>query len=579
MIKIKLHIRFFLMFIIIAVISCDDSFDVKYDADFKPEQVFVNYDRLRRVGMKAYLYVPSGFNNIGGAFLAAATDEAEHTNLSSSVQKFNMGSWNQYSNPDDQWANLYQGIYYANFFLEESENYKEICIQDTITINGKQTYKENIQDIAWLRNEVRFLRAYFHFELMKRYGEIPIVTKTLTAEEALRVPRYSLNDCIDFIEKECFIVKDSLVVDWVGFKDTQYGRVTKGTALALRSRVLLYAASTLYNPENDIHRWKLAASAAHDVMSMNKYSLYISYNNLFKVPNSYQCSEIIFMRMQLSSNSLERANYPVGTDGGNSGTCPTQNMVDAYEMRDGSRFNWNNPAHASNPYQNRDPRLGFTIAVNGSTWNGRTIESFVGGIDGIDKKGASRTGYYLKKHITENLNLTLGQTSIHSWILFRYGEILLNYAEAMNEAYGPDDDNGFGLTSRQVINQLRGAEGIARRDVRMPAVTIAKAQGQSEMRNVIRNERRIELAFEDHRFWDVKRWSDNTSQNESVASNALGTPVKGILINKNEDKSLSFSVFQVESRVFSEKMLWYPIPQVEINKYPEGQFKQNIGWN
>lgn len=565
----------------ISMLSCEDFFDVRYDVDYKPEQVFVNYARLRNVGMRPYIYVPTGFNEVGNSFLAGACDEAEHTSLSSSIQRFNLGAWNQYSNPDDQWNNFYSGIYYANFFLENSTDYKQICLVDTITASGKVTYQNQIDNIAWLRQEVRFLRAYYHFELMKRYGEIPIITKTLTEEDALLVPRSSIEDCIEFIEKECDAVKDSVVVDWVTIsKAEEMGRVTKGVVLALKSRLLLYAASPLYNRNNDIEKWKKAAAAAYDVVTMNKYSLQSMYRLLFTPPLSYSSSEIIFYRLSAASNIIETLNYPIGTENGQSGTCPTQNLVDAYEMKsDGSKFDWNNPIHAANPYNDRDPRMAATILYNGAKWNGDTIKSYVGGKDGIDKKEASKTGYYLKKYLVENLDLTQGQTSVHSWILFRYGETLLNYAEAMNEAYGPDDDNGYGKTARYAINEIRGAVGSRRIDVRMPAVTVEKASTKEQFRDIVKHERRIELAFEGHRFWDVRRWTKQADNADGTdAQKGLGLPVYGVRIEKISKDTYTYAVFKVEDRNYDKKMLWYPIPQSEINKYPSGFFTQNKGW-
>lgn len=579
MIRKKIYEILTLTVLISLLSSCDDNFDVRYDVDLKPEQVFVNYDRLRRVATSAYLYVPSGFNRIDGSFLAGACDEAEHTSLSSTVQKYNLGAWNQYSNPDDQWTNFYSGIYYANFFLEESVNYKEICMQDTITANGKQLYEMNILDIERYRSEVRFLRAYYHFELMKRYGGIPVIKETLSPEECLTVPRSSLEECIQFIVNECDSVVDDVVVDWLTInKSEEYGRVTKGTVLALKSRVLLYAASPLYNPNNDVEKWKAAAAAAHEVISMNQYSLNDQYRRLFAPAVSYLSSEVIFFRFYSSSNSIETANYPIGTQRGKSGTCPTQDLVDAYEMRDGSKFDWNNPAHAADPYSNRDPRLASTVVINGSTWNGREIKSFVGGVDGIDQREASKTGYYLKKYIVDGLDLTQGQVSLHSWILFRYGEILLNYAEAMNEAYGPDaDPEGYGKTARYAINEIRGSTGFGgkRIDVRQPAVTVARVPDKDEMREHIKNERRIELAFEEHRYWDVRRWSTNEDYQDALEG--LGSPIHGIRIEEVADE-LTYTKFEVEKRSFDKKMLWYPIPQSEINKYPAGFIPQNTGW-
>ncbi|WP_243718098.1 RagB/SusD family nutrient uptake outer membrane protein [Pedobacter changchengzhani] len=533
--------------------GCKKALDNRIDTSLTPDQVFVNYDRIKSFGLGTYAYLPAGYNRVGGAFLAGATDDAEETNTSSAIQAFNFGSWTAFSNPEVTFGSFYNGIRNANLFLERTTNFKQIIARDTFTVEGRQKYIRNVDDLRWLRQEVRFIRSYIYFELIKRYGGVPLVTKSLQLDEGKDIPRSSYNDMVTFISNECDAVKDSVRDEWLGYSDTETGRITKGTVLALKSRLLLYAASPLNNPGNDAQKWQAAAKAAQDVIAMNKYSLFNNYQNLFLTPNSYRSTEVILSRRYSGSNGPERANFPIGTPGGQSGTTPSQNLVDSYEKLAG----WD----ATNPYNLRDPRLNATVVVNNSNWNGRTIQTYIGGADGPGKERTSKTGYYLKKFLSNPLDLVNNQTTVKAWILFRYGEILLNYAEAMNEAYGPDDANGYGLTARQAINSLRARPG-----VNMPAVV---AIGQGDLREKIKNERRVELAYEDHRFWDVKRWK--------IAESTLGAPLLGIEITKDANGVFSYVTKEVEKRVFQQKMYLYPIPQIEVNK-SNGVIVQNPGW-
>jgi hypothetical protein len=549
----KISICFVLLSILL--FSCEDDFlDRKIDTKFHEDEVFISYSRIINFGYGVYSYVPRGFNRIDDAFLAGISDEAEHTTQSSNIQLFNVGAITSYNNPDDQWANFYTGIRRANMFLENTVDFKNVIVRDTVTADGKNNYLEQCDDIAWMRQEVRFLRAWFHFELLKRYGGVPIDTTTFSLDDDLDLPRNSYEECVAFIAKECDAVADTVRTEWVDYKSDQAGRVTKGTVLALKSRLLLYAASPQHNSDKDLSKWEKAAKAAYDVIAMNKYSLDSDYGALFRSPKSYQSNEVIFSRRGGYSNDIEDANYPT-TDEGESGTCPSQNLVDAYEHLDG----WS----AGDPYEKVDPRMQMTIVVNNSTWNGRTIEAYDGGLDGTGKKQASRTGYYLKKFLTEGLDLSEDQTSVHSWILFRYAETLLSYAEAMNEAYGPSaDPEGYGLTALNAINQVRQRSG-----VEIPAIEANISQ--SALRERIKNERRVELAYEEHRYWDLLRWKD--------AGNVLNQDLRGVDISKEGENSFTYNYVKVESRNFDDKMYLYPIPQEEVLK-SGGNLQQNPGW-
>ena len=543
--------------------ACQKDFlDRRLDTSYTDDQVFNSAGTMRDFGFGIYASLPTGFGRLDGALLASASDESVHAWPGSAVHRLVNGSWSSFNNPDDQWAALYAGIRKANLFLERSADYRRIVYRDTITESGRTAYSNDTSDIGWLRAEAVALRAYFHFELIKRYGGVPIVTTVMDEGKAPMLSRHTYDECVDFVVSQLDSVTPYLRDSWRGFQSDRYlGRLTQGAAMALKSRALLYAASALNNPGEDISRWVDAAKAAHDVIQLNRYTLATNYRDLFRAVDD---GEMILERRYEASNSLERSSYPVGFEGAQGGTNPSQNLVDTYETINGLPIT-DDPAHdPQNPYANRDPRLQMTIIVNGSSYKGRTVQLWPGGLDGPGKPRATATGYYLKKFVDEGLDLLQNRTSNHNWILFRYAEILLNYAEAMNEAYGPDViPEGLTLSAREAVNQVRQRPGVD-----MPAATDAT---QEALRARIRNERRVELAFEEHRFWDVRRWK--------IAAQTLGQPIRGVRVALQPDGTYQYAIAPdaVQNRVFETKMYLYPIPRAEIEK-TNGMITQNIGW-
>jgi hypothetical protein len=358
---------------------------------------------------------------------------------------------------------------------------------------------------------------------------------------------------VEYAVDEINAILDDLQLDWKQFDSERDGRFTKGAALALKARILLYAASPLHNESNNLSKWERAAAAAHEVIQLGQYTLATDYYDLFIEDNSAINNEIIMSCRTGATNDMEKANYPIGTPGGNSGITPSHNLVSAYE--------YTGTPDPDNPYANRDPRLSYSIVTNSSGWNGRTMQIYTNGQDDPENPNASRTGYYLKKFLMSDLYLTQNETRNHNWVMFRYAEVLLNYAEAMNEAYGPDNDNGYGLSARSAITMIRTRQGVG-----MPPVV---ASTQEEMRQKIKHERRIELAFEDHRYWDLRRWKEG---------GILKQPLKGIRATPVANDKFTYTEFIVENRVFeAPKMYFYPIPQDEINK-SEGILTQNPDW-
>lgn len=542
--------------------SCNPILDREMILTMTEKQALESYDVAQKRVNGLYTYLPNGFSPVGGAMMAAASDEAEYSVASSSVHMFNNGSWNPLNNPDNVWTYYYQGIRQATLFLETAdqinmERYK-------LDPQNQADYEMRMANIERWKYEARFLRAYFYSELVKRYGGVPLANELMDMDTDYRnIPRNTLQECIDFIVDECGQVAPHLPAV---YQASDMGRVTRGAALALKSRVLLYAASELFNnpvwaqgyERKDLislsgtdrqTRWENAAKAAGEVLwgadvAEAGYKLSGNYQSLFR---SFSDNEIVLVRRNGYDNSFEKSNYPIGADQATGGTAPSGNLVDAYETTGGRTFTWKDPSMAARPYENRDPRFAATIMPNNSTFQGRPVECWEGGADGPDKNNASRTGYYLLKYVDPELKLLQGQSAIHSWIIIRLGEIYLNYAEAMNEAYGPDAKGIHGKSAREAVNEVRGRVG-------MPDVV---ADSKEEMREKIRHERRVELAFEDHRFWDVRRWM--------TAPDDLNAPLKGVKVTRLSYNSFEYQSVEVESRSFKRSMYFYPIPQNELN--------------
>lgn len=532
-----------------------DPLDTMIDSYTTQETLDTQYSSVIRVAYAQYGYLVDGLGELDGNIAAAKSDEAVATSTSAACRHFNNGSWSAYYNPDNRYDNFYKGIRAANFFLEDYGNYKERLSfrRDTLAENNRASWLRDIQNAQFLYSEAHVAKAYYYFELAKRYGAVPLYKSVPTDKTFL--PRTDVQEVFEYAVNEIDGCINSLAPDWSAYSDWS-GRFDKGAAMALKARILLYSASPL-NTEGmsdaDISaQWQKAAIAAHDIIAWGRFYLASEYSSLF-TGNTSGNPEIIMSRKSTSSNGLERENYPIGTPGGNSGITPSGNLVDAYE--------YIGAKDPQDPYANRDKRFYATIVYNGAQWNGRTIDITENGTDSYLNTGASRTGYYLKKFLTDELNIANDQVAAHQWIYFRYGEVLLNYAEAANEAWGPDNGSfvSTGTSARKALNMIRKRAGLGDVDLSRYAGTNDKER----MRNAIKAERRVELAFEDHRFWDLLRWKDHQALREDISGVAY-------------DGS-SYTKTLVEKRVFEEHMLRYPVPFSEISK-SNGVLEQNPGW-
>jgi len=559
-------------------VGCDSFLTYNERSFVEKSDAFAEFSKATQLLSGVYNILPSGFSDVGDAMLESATDNgmcvwnSSSAANTSNIQNFYNGSWSPIIAVDGQWANFYKGIRRANLFLEN--------VNDSIILDEYKWSGDNYQSMkkrwAFYRYEARFLRAFYHFELAKRYGDIPIVDHTLTVDEANNTPRNSFEDVIRWIVSECEDIAPNLPISYTNADITpnlETGRATWGAAMALRSRALLYLASPLHNPSSDPDysaKWLAAAAAADDVIKSGVYKNALpAWDNVFNnsgtaTPwDATANTELILERRQADDHAFEMANTSIGFEGGNTTNCPTQNLVDCYEMQttgkgileDGSGYN---PA---NPYVGRDPRLAMTVLYNGATWKTRAMQCYYGGLDASPNAGVSPTGYYLRKGLAQSTvisgaNMT---NTKHSWMLFRYTEILLNYAEAMNEVYGPNDKGPFTFSATEAVNFVRQRTGVA-----MPPFPATLSQ--EEFRAKIHNERRVEFAFEGHRMWDMRRLKEGD----------LTRTIYGMDIVLDSGVT-TYTPQQIRTRIWDDKMYYYPIPQSEIYD-THNVLTQNPGW-
>lgn len=563
---------YFILFAVMAFTftGCSDFLDTKIDTFTTPDRAETSRGTLWQAANSMYAPLQYGFDIIDGNLFAAASDEAHQTAAISNVSYFNKGTVNASINPlSDLYQRYYDGIRAAHFFLDYAKDGEDFLAMNRDTsgfysINNRISYRRDVANLNWYRSEANVLMAYYYSELIKMYGGVPIVTTTLDNDpNPGRIPRSGYDDCVEYIVDLIDENIDKVNPNWntviAGLNDwsvaNNAGRFDKATALAIKARTLLYAASPRNNPTNDPAKWQRAAKAAYDLIVFKNYSMPANrnYNAYFTGTGALGNSESIFFIRKYDMNDPEKRNYPISTPGGNSGITPSENLVSAYE--------YTGEPVSDEPYTNRDPRLNATIVVNGSTWNNRVIDQSPGGSDDMTKANTSRTGYYLKKFMTDNLNLTNNQTAQHLWIVFRYAEVLLNYAEAMNEAYGPDNKGDFTLTAREAFMQVRNSAG-----TNLPAVTTTDRE---LFRQAIKHERQIELAFEDHRYWDLIRWKD--------AEDVLNRPLKGVRVSKDMNEQFSYQVVDVAPRVFLSRNYYLPFTRNEVQN-SNGTLTQNDGY-
>lgn len=588
--------------------SCNDSFVNTKPLDQLSESV-VWTDPSLAEAFVTELYGGLGNGGFDEQMLASLTDEASFTHPGRNITTITESR----SNPADpgwingtlSWQQMYIRIRACNVALD---NLKKATAFPKVTVDR-------------LSGEAKFMRAYYYHQLVRYFGGVPIVDKSFTLSDTeFLTKRNTMKECIAFIEKEC----DESAALLIG-KSLASGRASNAAALALKSRVLLYAASDLYdataakskssamaaytNPEfvsfvdgSRTERWNKAKNAAKAVLDLSGLGNKLDLSQ----PASKDDGTANYMNNSLSRNGGERelifARYFInakaenggriglfnGPNGYNNwaGNAPIQNFVDDYEMMDGSKFSWANSAHSASPYDNRDPRFYATLMYDGSPWKPRSssaapkdpfnqiqtgqyeISTGSGkaayfGLDtrksSIEDWNGSYTGYYFRKFTDPNPAIVDQNTWQQiPWPFFRYTEAVLNYVEACIEL-------GQDAEARAWLNKIRFRSG-------MPAVT----ESGDALRQKYRNERRVEMAFEEQRYHDARRWmiASTTLGNKVQIMNVIGTLKAGktVTLYKYDPTSYDYQYKMVEmdpgkeNRAWADKMYFLPIHRDEMNR-------------
>ena len=530
------------------------------------EDMYTTYSNIQKMLTNIYGYMPNkDIADVSSALRECGIDDAEYGDPDASVQRFNNGNWSAISTVDTKW-DYYNAIRSANEFLESMKT------ADISLYYNDSKYAQWQEHLKYYPYEARTLRAFYLFELARRYGDIPVPTKMLSVEEANSIEKTPFNQVIEFIVSECNDCAANLPDSYESMLGAEYGRVTKAFAMAVKAKALLYAASPLFNTTGDDAKWMEAAKAAKDIIDLRLFSL-----DKGETANSVKSPETILQIMRSESMSFEKYNFPVrftqGQKTSMAGTYPTQNLVDAFQTAAGyditleaDGWHTDDPVFdLSKPYEGRDPRFARAILADGMSFKNSTIEAYVGGADysATRQDKGSPTGYYLRRYIQESTDFTpeANVSNKHSWIVCRYAEILLSYAEALNEYKGPDFvGEGFTMSAREALN-------LVRTNADMPAVDAAKAGSKEAFRNAVQREWRVEFAFEDHRFWDVRRWK--------IGSDTQGQ-IDGVEITLASGGVKDYKRIMVEKRIWTDRMYLYPIPQSEAFCNPN--LKQNNGW-
>ena len=598
------NIILYLMALLITC-SCQDMFE---PADENNRQEDAMYEESKyAAGLLMYGY--SRLPYATSTQTDVATDDAVTNNTNSNFLNMATGTWAADNDPMSQWNSCKDGIQYVNKFL---------TIVDKVKWAPSAASKQQMF-IDRQKGEAYGLRALFYYYLLQAHGGyadddqlygVPLLTEPEDGSSDFNQPRALFSDCV----KQCFADCDSamkyLPTDYVdlsvdeipakykelGAESTGYNLVfgsrSKGLmsgkiAEAIKAQVALLAASPAFRDQSGVTSAEAAVLCANVLKRIDGLNGFdkdgsIWYKNHSKLdPSASEMPEILWRADRSKDANQERENFPP-TLYGNGRVNPSQNLVDAFPMRSGRPITDPKSGYdPKNPYANRDPRLSDDILYNGVTFRNTLIITGTypndkdESLDNINYGNTStRTGYYMKKLLNEKVSPL--QSSLveqyHIYPRIRYTEMFLAYAEAANDAWGPKaDPTGVGFTAYDVIKAIRQRAGLGKDEIGFDlpegdAYLEECAADQAKMTELIRNERRIELCFENKRFWDLRRWKM-----------PLNETVKGIMIDRNDEGELSYKVIDVEERKYDSSYQWYgPIPKSEVLKW--SNLKQNKGW-
>ncbi len=569
------NIKYIILFLMLGMISCEDFLDRAPDVNLDEEKVFTDFLNAQRFQADIYSGLTGRFNAVGNfqpVPLSSASDESESNAGYHGTKPFNMGNYN---GVDANISFYYTAIRKANLFLKNAE---VIPFPDTKTKDQ-------------MLGEVYFLRAFYFNEMLKRFGGMPIMTENdlfVPGDDLMR-PRDTYRDCFAFIMADLNKAIGSLPVT---LNTNEYGRATKGAAMALKARILLYAASPLFSQKTGIWGiggtvddwldkdgkawWLKAAEAAKAVIDLKDeggnpvYALHQTnaankaddYEKLFFKRREQGNKEIIFHKHEapVGFNSAEiNVWMPSGDFGGAGAVQPTQAFVNLFEMSNGKYIDEEGSNYdPAKPYLNRDPRFYKTIIYHESTWQGVKID--LSNTTPQFPAGTFLTGYFVRKYVPEEIKKASSTTAYHNWIFYRLAEMYLNYAEAMNEVEGPT------AQVRDAINLVRARSGVI-------AIPVDLTGDKKSMRARIQRERAIELSFEEHRWWDARRWS--TGEEGELATKWFGGPFNRMVITKS-GSTVTYKEEAYFTRIYQPNNNLYQIPLGEMYKNP--LFVQNPGY-
>lgn len=581
----------------LSVSSCDDAFEPAVENHKDMSQLEGMPQWAAGLLGHAYISNPMGQDASNYRFDEVATDDAVSNNTDNAYLMMATGSWRADNNPQEHWQNLRASWQYLNQFIELAP--KVEWAADPI---ASKLYEMRMEGDAY------GMRALYMYYLLRHHAGyttdgqllgIPILTESETVSSDFNLPRNTFKECFDQLCADVDKCIELLPNDYgdlqkgaaVPAKYTQLGaeashydrvfgdhaknRMNPKVARAIRAKAALMAASPAFSAGSGV-TWEAAANYLGEVLKelgSNPIDQIDATGNVWYTDNAgiktleqgYNRPEILWRSNKDESTTLEGNNFPP-TLFGSGDVNPSQNLVDAFPMANGYPItDAKSGYNANDPYAGRDPRLDLYIIHDQTVFKGQTIVTAADGSDnnalGKYQGQSTRTGYYMKKLLIEDVNPDGSNEvkgfHIKPWI--RYTEMFLSYAEAANEAWGPNGKGSFGISAYEVIKAIRkraGITGVNGTDAYLEEC----AQNTDKMRTLIHNERRLELCFEGFRFWDLRRWKEN-----------LNEPVKGMRIEGGK-----YTVFEVEKRDYADYMYYGPIPYREVLKFD--QLQQNAGW-
>lgn len=581
-------------------VSCDDLFDPAIENNRSLSEMETDPVFARGLIDNAFLALPYS----SAPESDVATDDAVSNDNDNNYKKMATGSWTSEMNPVDQWANRYHAIQYCNIMIENCDKVMWDYSSKALNQMHSDLYK----------GQAYALRGLHLFYLLRSHcgmvgSELMGVPIHLTSEDAtsdFNLPRNTFKECYDqimadFNEALKYVPEQYGDVDAenvpakyksMGATDAEYnrafgtqqrGKIDARIIAAFKTQVALFAASPAYASAGASTYAETASLAAAylniigGVSGMQadgwKWFANTSWLDNFGSTDANP-NEIVWRANVEKNHSLEENNYPP-TLYGKGRVNPTQNLVDAFPMANGYPISAAESGFdASNPYEGRDPRLKAYILVNGESQGaqGNVINTAADSktLDGINRENgvSTKTGYYLRKLLRSDMNLDPSQSDDaknkpHMAMRIRSTEIFLDYAEAANEAIGPKGQvTGANYSAYDVIKALRQRAGVGGDD---DPYLEACAASKDKMRELIRNERRLELCFENHRFWDLRRWQSG-----------LNETAKGVSISTAASGEVNYLTVDVESRQYQDYMIYGPIPYSELQKW--SNLQQNNGW-